>query len=292
MIKSPLRYPGGKAKAITKIVKYLPQSFSEYREPFVGGGSLFIYLKQKLPQLNIWINDLNKELFLFWKYAQSELIQLVEDVYCVKNTCTDSRLLFEKLTQLDAETLSEFERAVRFFVLNRITFSGTVEAGGFSEEAFYKRFTSSSIERLAQVRDILQNVKITNSDYSRVLEQEGDNVFIFLDPPYFRATKSKLYGKNGNLHTIFDHYRFARLLKKCTHKWLITYDDSLEIRNNFKFANVYNWEMQYSMNNYKQINAAKGKELFITNYALELDLETNKREKTSCDTNQQLSLDL
>lgn len=182
MIKSPLRYPGGKAKAIPEIVKYLPQSFSEYREPFVGGGSLFIYLKQKLPQLNIWINDLNKELFLFWKYAQSELIQLVEDVYCVKNTCTDSRLLFEKLTQLDTETLSEFERAVRFFVLNRITFSGTVEAGGFSEEAFHKRFTNSSIERLAQVRDILQNIRITNFDYSRVLEQEGGNVFIFLDP--------------------------------------------------------------------------------------------------------------
>jgi DNA adenine methylase len=46
MIKSPLRYPGGKSKAIDQIAEYIPDSFSEYREPFVGGGSVFIYLKQ------------------------------------------------------------------------------------------------------------------------------------------------------------------------------------------------------------------------------------------------------
>ncbi len=52
-IKSPLRYPGGKSKAIKQISEYLPQKFSELREPFVGGGSVFIYLKQKYPDLKI-----------------------------------------------------------------------------------------------------------------------------------------------------------------------------------------------------------------------------------------------
>ncbi|MFN7658083.1 MAG: DNA adenine methylase, partial [Dolichospermum sp.] len=50
-IKSPLRYPGGKSKAIKQISEYLPKKFSELREPFVGGGSVFIYLKQKYPDL-------------------------------------------------------------------------------------------------------------------------------------------------------------------------------------------------------------------------------------------------
>ena len=68
-IKSPLRYPGGKSRAISQIVRYLPLNFSEYREPFVGGGSLFIYLRQKRPDLKIWINDLNYELYCFWKYV-------------------------------------------------------------------------------------------------------------------------------------------------------------------------------------------------------------------------------
>jgi len=57
-------------------------------------------------------------------------------------------------------------------------------------------------------------------------------------------------------------------MKKCRHNWLITYDDSTEIRQNFSYANLYEWELQYGMNNYKQGNAAKGKELFITNYSV------------------------
>ena len=72
-IKSPLRYPGGKFKSIKQISQLLPEDFTEYREPFVGGGSVFIYLKQQYPDLKIWINDLNPELFYFWKIAQSDL---------------------------------------------------------------------------------------------------------------------------------------------------------------------------------------------------------------------------
>jgi DNA adenine methylase len=58
LIKSPLRYPGGKSKAIVQIINYLPEHFTEYREPFVVG-SLFVYLKQQKPKLECWINDLN-----------------------------------------------------------------------------------------------------------------------------------------------------------------------------------------------------------------------------------------
>jgi DNA adenine methylase len=130
MLKSPLRYPGGKSKAINQIIEYLPETFSEFREPFVGGGSVFIYLKQKFPHLKIWINDLNRELFLFWKFAQSDISQLVAEVRRIKDKYTDGRLLFTEFTSVDINNLSDFERAVRFFVLNRITFSGTVESGG------------------------------------------------------------------------------------------------------------------------------------------------------------------
>ncbi len=266
MIKSPLRYPGGKSKAINQIAKYLPDNFTEFREPFIGG-SVFIYLKQKFPHLKIWINDLNTELFLFWKFTQSHLPELVEKIRSIKDKYTNGKLLFEKLTTIDINQLSDFERAVRFFVLNRITFSGTVESGGFSEEAFHKRFTYSSILRLEKLEKILTaDIKITNLDYSELLHPEVEDVFLFLDPPYFATTKSKLYGKDGNLHTSFDHQRFANMVKNCHHRWLITYDDSPEIKENFKSANIQEWELQYGMNNYKQGSAAKGKELFINNY--------------------------
>ncbi|MBD2197550.1 MULTISPECIES: DNA adenine methylase [Calothrix] len=269
MLKSPLRYPGGKSKAINQIIEYLPENFSEFREPFVGGGSVFIYLKQKFPHLKIWINDLNRELYLFWKFAQSDISQLVTEIRGIKKEYTNGKLLFTELTRIDINKLSYLERAVRFFVLNRITFSGTVESGGFSQEAFYKRFTNSSIDRLEKLEPILsKDILITNLDYSELLHAPGEQVFLFLDPPYFIATKSKLYGKDGNLHTSFAHQKFAELLKQCHHQWLITYDNSPQIRENFNWANIFEWELQYGMNNYKQTNAAKGKELFITNYQI------------------------
>jgi len=293
MIKSPLRYPGGKSKAINQIAEYLPESFAGFREPFVGGGSVFIYLRQKFPDLKIWINDLNRELFLFWKFAQSNLVHLVKEIRHIKAKYTDGKFLFAELTNVNVNNLSDLERAVRFFVLNRITFSGTVESGGFSQEAFYQRFTDSSIERLEKLGDILSNnVQITNLDYSHLLKSEGEDIFLFLDPPYFSATKSKLYGKDGDLHTSFDHQRFAELLQQCHHRWLITYDDSPQIRENFKWANISAWELQYGMNNYKQSGAAKGKELFITNYEVQLHLEKKAQNDNFINPALQLSLDL
>jgi DNA adenine methylase len=275
LIKSPLRYPGGKSRAIDTIVKYLPEQFGEYREPFVGGGSLFFYLKQKFPHLDIWINDLNPELFLFWKIAQSDLGDLVDEIRQVKINSPNGKALFEEMTTVDVNQLSDFQRAVRFFILNRITFSGTVDSGGYSEQAFQKRFTTSSIERLSKISEILKGIKITNLDYNDLLLSPVKNIFIFLDPPYYSVTASKLYGRKGDLHTSFNHDRFAHNVKKCQHKWLITYDDCLTVRENFPDSYIGEWELQYGMNNYKQKSAAKGKELMIYNYYIPGNKKSN-----------------
>jgi DNA adenine methylase len=281
LIKSPLRYPGGKSKAIEQIIKYIPANFQEYREPFVGGGSLFIYLKQIEPNLNIWINDLNSELFYFWQHCRDHLCALATSIQKIKDESESGRELFHSLTHLNVEQLSDFDRAVRFFILNRITFSGTVESGGYSEQSYQRRFTNSSIDRVLKMREILADIKITNLDYQALLSPSDTEVFIFLDPPYYSATKSRLYGKNGTLHTEFDHHRLAENLKSCPHQWLITYDDSPQIRELFDFAQIYPWELQYGMNNYQQGRAAKGKELFICNYDPELDQAFNRVSRTT-----------
>ncbi|MBE9203314.1 DNA adenine methylase [Synechocystis salina LEGE 06099] len=266
-IKSPLRYPGGKSKALKQILPHVPTQIKEYREPFIGGGSVFLAIKQTFDQnINKYrINDLNFDLYCFWKYAQEEIERLTDAVAAIKQQQKDGRKLFATLTK-DGPELDEFQRAVRFFVLNRITFSGTVESGGYSQQAFEKRFTDSSIVRLKDLGKILANVTITNLDYQQLIDTPGEGVFIFLDPPYLSATKSKLYGKKGDLHTSFDHQRFAETMKSCPHKWLITYDDSEEIRKLFSFAQIIEWDLQYGMNNYKQEKASKGKELMIKNY--------------------------
>ena len=268
MPRSPLRYPGGKQKAISHIAQYLPPSFQEFREPFVGGGAVLFYVLQQRSLLPAWINDLNPELYYFWVQVKTNLAALVEHIWEVKRSSQDGRALFEYLTAIDTTELNPLERAVRFFVLNRITFSGTIESGGYSQASFESRFTDSSIHRLENLQGCLEHTRITNFDYSVLLQEPGDDVFIFLDPPYLSKTHSKLYGKKGKLHTNFDHQRFAQLMSECSHQWLITYDDCETVRHNFNFAHIYPWELQYGMNNYQQGKAEKGQELMITNYPI------------------------
>lgn len=99
-------------------------------------------------------------------------------------------------------------------------------------------------------------------------KKKGQGVFIFLDPPYFSAIKSKLYGKKGDLHTRFDHKRLCKNLKNTTHKFLLTYDDSEFIRDLYRDFYCKEFSVQYGMNNFKQDKAQKGKELLISNFAL------------------------
>ncbi|MDI6738168.1 MAG: DNA adenine methylase [Nanoarchaeota archaeon] len=261
-IKSPLRYPGGKSRALKQILPLVPD-FDEFREPMVGGGSVFFALKQLNQQKIFWINDVNIQLFSFWKYCQMEVYNLTNNIINFKSKFRSGKELHSFLL---TKEMSELDSATRFFILNRITFSGLAESGGYSEGAFKARFTDSSIKRLELANSILADTKITCEDYEKVVNSEGKKVFIFLDPPYYSTMKSRLYGKEGVLHFTFDHKRFAKVMRTCNHKWLITYDDSPEIRRLFSFANIYEWELQYGMNNYKQKTAAKGKELFISNY--------------------------
>ena len=268
LIKSPLRYPGGKSRAIELISTLVPD-FQEFREPFVGGGSVFIYLKQKYPNRKFWINDLYFQLYTFWDMCQKDLDAVVKQIWIWRNQFENGKDLHKFLN----ENISKFnsvEIASAFFIYNRITFSGTSESGGFSEQAFRGRFTESSIVRLQNMNRILENLQITNLDFEEVVNEKGKNVFIFLDPPYYSATKSALYGKNGNMHKKFDHIRFAETMRNCKHKWLITYDDCEHIRELFQFANIMSWNLTYGMRNVTDSSDQNGKELFISNYLEEL----------------------
>jgi DNA adenine methylase len=265
MIKSPLRYPGGKSRAVSYLLSFVPH-FKELREPFFGGGSFSFYYVQKRPTAKFYASDINYDLYCFWKELKTNKDQLIQEILKVWKTRQNGKELFKELVSKRQHTMSDFERAVDFFILNRINFSGVVDSGGYSEQAFEKRFTRSSIERLEKTYHIVKHIEFSSKDYSDLLFRNGENAFIFLDPPYYSATKSRLYGKKGYLHTDFNHELFFENMTRCKHRWLITYDNCEYIKKIFQDFYLVEWELQYGMNNYKQQTAQKGKELLIANY--------------------------
>ena len=264
MIKSPLRYPGGKSRSVKIIAELIPE-FDEFREPFLGGGSVFIYAKQRFPNKKFWVNDLYFELYKFWEMTQKDVDALVVKIYEWRGQFPVGKELHKFLNK-NLDSFDDLERAAAFFIYNRITFSGTSLSGSFSEGAFAGRFTESSIERLNEFANVINGAIITNFDYEELVNRAGENVFIFLDPPYHSAKKSALYGKNGHLHKFFDHEKFADTMKNCRHKWLITYDDIKYVKDLFSFAKITPWELVYGMRNVTAESNQKGKELFISNY--------------------------
>lgn len=279
-IKSPLRYPGGKSKAIDSIIPYIPE-FKEYREPFIGGGSIYFYIRQKYGGVDngkkYWINDIFWELYNFWKYSQSNLNGIVDNVRQWKDQYKNGKELFRFLKG-NWYRFNDIEKASAFFTLNRITFAGGTLTTGYAEVQ-HDGFIRSAINELSDVGRLLSETRITNYDYQKVVEEPGDDVFIYLDPPYYSATSSGLYGKSNrfrNTHKMFDHYRFSRVMKDCKHKWLITYDDSPFVRKQFEWATIIPWELIYGM---RTKNTNIGKELFITNMAIADKMTTVKTKQ-------------
>ncbi len=268
--RSPLRYPGGKQKAIDQISKVFPtEKIKEFREPLVGGASVFFHARKTGLAEIYWINDAFKELASFWKTVQDPLrcLKLIDELERLRTSFSSPDQIKQFFLQVRDEAVEdEYRQALLFFFFNRVTFSGTTRAGGFSAAASLTRFTASSIERLRPMPLALSDVRITNVDYQELITAPGNDVFLFLDPPYFTATK--LYGQNGSLHA-FDHWKLAKLLKTTGHKFLITYDDCDEIRELYDFANIKGWQLQYGMNNCNlQKKSRIGSELLITNYTI------------------------
>ncbi len=233
----------------------------------VGGGSVYFHARNTQLAKSYWINDKFKELTAFWQAVQDpkvckRLQKELEELRSGFRSPKEIKKYFLRAREEEPE--DPYRIAFLFFFFNRVTFSGTTRAGGFSSSASINRFTASSIERLRNLPEALSGTRITELDFEDVIAKPGKDVFLFLDPPYFTATK--LYGRNGSLHE-FDHERLAKALRKHKHRFLITYDDCDEIRALYKGFKIEPWSLQYGMNNCNAENLSKvGSEIFIYNY--------------------------
>ena len=134
MIKNPLRYPGGKSKAIDQILPLIP-CFEEFREPFVGGGSVFLALKQLYPNKKYWINDLYFELYKFWEYVQKDLQSVVEQVNDWKQEFESGKQLHRFLSE-NMSSFNDIEKAGAFLYSIELHFQAQQKQVDFLNKPF------------------------------------------------------------------------------------------------------------------------------------------------------------
>jgi len=277
-LKTPLRYPGGKSKAIKTLSQWYPKIISEYREPFIGGGSIAIDITKSNPDIPVWINDLYVPLYNFWLQLRDNGEALSERVEEEKQNTLDegdkdkvtasAKQLFDKYKE-EIDTYDDLEKAVAFFIMNKCSYSGLTENSTFSQTASNSNFSLVGARKLKEFSKLIQHWKITNLDYSEVMNADGsDNTFVFLDPPY--DIKDFLYGKNREMHKSFDHDLFAQNVYKCNHTFMITYNQNHKLMLLYQDYELNFWNLRYSMahRGEKGSDDNMKTELLITNYSI------------------------
>lgn len=273
---TPLRYPGGKSKVVKKVLSPLFPEFSgSFFEPFIGGGSVALWVAQMYPEKKIYINDVNEKLTNFWKVLKKSSFYLmiklhdIRDAYDPFNIEEGKQLLIEMQEKLYDKNEKEVIRAVAYYVLNKISFSGLTEHGSISKLAYEKTFNHGNIDRLTEISSHMENFDISTMDFVRFMIRPQANDFTFLDPPYL-IDSSNLYGKNGELHEGFNHEAFLESVNSLKGKWMITYNDCEWIRESYKDYKIIDQEYRYSMAFDTDDNGNKKtkmkNELIITNY--------------------------
>lgn len=270
-INSPFRYAGGKFYARNLILEHIPPH-SDYIEPFAGGASIF-FAKSKAK--NNWLNDIDEALINTYLIIRDKPEELIE--YLAGEQATKERHTYYKTEFAPQNNL---EAAARWFYLNRTSYSGIMKLQncywGYGEK--YSMRPENWGRNILRTSAKLQNIKITCFDFEQVIKAVPDGSFLFIDPPYFNADQEKFYTHSFSKN---DHYRLVQLLRehKDRIKFLLTYDNSLEVREMYDWATqIYDKEWNYTINrtddqknNQKKEQEFKGerykgKEIFVLNY--------------------------
>lgn len=226
-IKSPLRYPGGKSRAVKIISKFIPKDTKDLCSPFFGGGSLEIFCAQR--GIRVYGYDNFEPLVDFWQYLLTKPNLLADKV---KEHFPLPKTKFYEIQKELIESKNKLERATLFFVLNRTSYSGAALCGGMAKEGedTNPRFKKSSIDNLRNFK--INNLSVKLASFEKSI-QKHKGMLLYLDPPYF--VESKLYGKRGDLHRNFDHEGLAKILKH-RNKWILSYNycnDMLDLYDDY-----------------------------------------------------------
>lgn len=247
----PLPYIGGKNRLAKKIISMLPEH-TTYVEAFAGGAQVFFH---KLPSNVEVLNDLDFDIVNFYRVCQWHYQEFVRYL----RFSLASRKLHELHVKSDPATLTDIQRAGRFFYLQKNSFGGLI-----LKQRFHYGITQPSNYNPERIPEIIEKthkrlarVQIESLPYEKVLEKyDRPTTFFYLDPPYWGP---KLYKFN---FTDSDFVRLAERLAKLQGKFILSLNDRPEVRETFKNFKIEREEISYTA------QAKPGKrygELLITN---------------------------
>ena len=216
-----LKWVGGKRQLLADIAPLIPDQFSRYIEPFVGGGAVFFHLSNHLTDSNTpsLINDINPELVNCYQMVKTQTEALIS----LLKTHHHDKDYYLQIRNLDRQegglaTLSPLHRASRFLYLNRTGFNGMyrVNSKGLNNVPFgrYKNPSLVNEDVLRAAADALRFTAIHNKSFEACLEEARAGDFVYLDPPYVPLNDTSYftsYMTNG--FGMKDQTRLAELVR-------------------------------------------------------------------------------
>lgn len=250
-LKSPIVWLGGKFKIRDKIIEKIPDHKC-YIEIFGGAGWVLFGKPESKSEVYNDIHDALTNFFRVIKYRPSEFIERF-------GWLLPSRDLYNEWHDNHAEPIDEVERAARFYYKLRLSYGSNDLSKSFRTDTERKANIDISglHECILPIHKRLARVKIERLDFAKIIElYDRQHSFFYIDPPYFLP--ARIYK-----HTFKpeDFERLGDCLRNLKGKFLMTINDSLEMRFLFKDYNIEGFEIsKYSF------SGKRGSELFISNY--------------------------
>lgn len=271
-----LRYPGGKSKGLQQIVKLFPANFEEFREPFVGGGSVFFSIDSRKRR---WINDLNPHLMAVYKALRDCPDTFIASCRAIAPASSNDPIFLSSKGTAYSKRLRDLfwryveddnaDSALRYFVLNRMGLNGRVLVNKASRRRMYfsnpEGWNIVNGDALETAAERLTGARISTGDYAALLTEEGNDCLVYCDPPYWRDTQ---LSKSGKLYehgfTEADHLRFRDAVIASPHRVIVSYDDCPFIRDHWQGFGIHEAGWHYCGTT---VGRHQGRELIITNYS-------------------------
>ncbi len=227
---------GGKRRLAKQILPLFPQHTC-YVEPFAGGAALF-FLKSPSPAEVL--NDCNNDLITLYRVLQHHLEEFIRHF----KWALVSRQLFEWLKMTPEETLTDIQRAARFYYLQRLSFGAKISSRTFGTAATGapKLNLLRIEEELSQAHLRLARVYIEHLDWQRcIYKYDRSATLFFCDPPYWQTEG---YG----VEFPFERYtEMAEMMRTVKGKMIVTINDHLDMRKVFDGFRVETAKINYTV---------------------------------------------